>query len=49
MSDWAGAWEFVSVKSYIAELAPSALASGETGGTFDTFGDLGYTAPPFLL
>src|SRR5210317_2619776 len=48
MSDWAGTWEVVTASSYIAEIAPTALAAGKPGGAFDTFGDLTLAAPPFL-
>jgi hypothetical protein len=49
MSDWAGAREAARVRSYIVEIASTALAAGKTAGAFDTFGDLGLAAPPFLL
>jgi hypothetical protein len=48
MSDWAGTKEVVSVRSYIVEIAPTAFAAGKPTGSFNTFGDLGLAAPPFL-
>ena len=47
-SDCAGAGEVVSIRSYIDEITAAAFAALETGGTFDTLGDLGLATTPFL-
>ena len=45
-SDWA--WDVLRFNSYIAEIAPPSLSAGEAGCAFNTNGDLGFAALPFL-